>query len=355
MAPASWPRRPEESGRATESDGDRLVSRQDRRRIDRAIRSQRKKAQHVRKCSRSRRASRRGFRSRFPRSRSAAAGFVRSLFKLLLILSPLLVPARCLITYVAPDQIGLRQVSFGPSKGLQKTLVGAGLPPPDRAATRRSRRSRATSSSSSSRTTQSERGADHRTVGAINVPTVDGYPVAVDVTVIYRIADPFLVVSRFGFGRAYRGQRRHPPHRSRPSSSTSASCAPRSSIGDQRLVKARSLQDASSRRVFKENGIQLADILIRQYDYPRHLPVAHRAEEDSGPVGPHQPRPGQTGRGRHAAASRPRRRDRTSSTSRPPNFRRRSPASTHSATSTSARAMPKPICWCARRRRRARS
>ncbi len=47
-------------------------------------------------------------------------------FKILLIISPLLFLRACLITYVAPDQIGMRQISFGPNKGLQKVLVRAG-------------------------------------------------------------------------------------------------------------------------------------------------------------------------------------------------------------------------------------
>ena len=36
---------------------------------------------------------------------------------------PLLFARACLLTYVAPDRIGMRQVAFGPSKGLQKDLV----------------------------------------------------------------------------------------------------------------------------------------------------------------------------------------------------------------------------------------
>ena len=38
-------------------------------------------------------------------------------------------------------------------------------------------------------TNHGERGASHTQRPAINVPTVDGYPVNVDVTVLYRIAD----------------------------------------------------------------------------------------------------------------------------------------------------------------------
>ena len=186
-------------------------------------------------------------------------------FKLLLIISPLLFLRACFITYVAPDQIGMRQISFGPNKGLQKSLVRAGY-----------RRQIAGYEKIQTfprniqliefTNDESERGADHRTVGAITVPTVDGYPVAVDVTVIYRIADPFLVVSRFGFGRAYEDNvviRLTDPTVKQYLGELRAEEFYR----DQRLAKAHSLKVHLS-SLFKENGLQLADILIRQYDYP---------------------------------------------------------------------------------------
>jgi regulator of protease activity HflC (stomatin/prohibitin superfamily) len=186
-------------------------------------------------------------------------------FKLLLIISPLLFLRACFITYVAPDQIGMRQISFGPNKGLQKTLVRAGY-----------RRQIAGYEKIQTfprniqliefTNDESERGADHRTVGAINVPTVDGYPVAVDMTVIYRIADPFLVVSRFGFGRAYEDNvviRLTDPTVKQHLGELRAEEFYR----DQRLAKAHSLK-VQLTALFKENGIQLADVLIRQYDYP---------------------------------------------------------------------------------------
>lgn len=209
------------------------------------------------------------FKARFPvkvPSFSFRGGrFFAFLFKVFLVLLPLIVLRGCFITYVAPGQIGLRQISFGPNKGLQKTLIGPGY-------------RRCISGYETIRTfprdiqiieftnSESERSADHRTVNAINVPTVDGYPVAVDVTVIYRIADPFKVVSRFGPGRAYEDQvviRLTDP-------------AVKQNLGelraeefyrDQRLVKAHHMRDELAAR-FKENGLQLADILIRQYDYP---------------------------------------------------------------------------------------
>lgn len=193
-------------------------------------------------------------------------GFIRMVLKLFLLLLPLLFVRGCLITYVAPDEIGLRQISFGPSKGLQKGLVHPGY-------------RREIQGYETIRTFQrniqaveftdskGERGESHRTVGAINVPTVDGYPVAVDVTVLYRIADPFLVVSRFGFGRGYEDNvviRFTDPAIKQHLGELRAEEFYR----DRRMMKVAHLRAELSKR-FKDNGLQLADVVIRQYDYPQ--------------------------------------------------------------------------------------
>lgn len=209
------------------------------------------------------------FKARFPvkvPSFSFRGGrFLSFMLKVLLVFSPLLLLRGCLLTYVAPDQIGLRQISFGPSKGLQKSLVGPGY--------RRQIRGYETVRTFPRdiqiiefTNNEAERSPDHRTVGAINVPTVDGYPVAVDVTVVYRIADPFKVVSRFGFGRAFEDNvviRLTDPAVKQHLGELRAEEFYR----DQRLIKARNLRNDLTAQ-FRENGIQLADVLIRQYDYP---------------------------------------------------------------------------------------
>ena len=70
------------------------------------------------------------FSARFPLKMPSfsfrGGGCVSVLAKGLLIISPLIFVRACLVTYVAPDQIGLRQISFGPDKGLQKALVHPG-------------------------------------------------------------------------------------------------------------------------------------------------------------------------------------------------------------------------------------
>ena len=191
--------------------------------------------------------------------------FVSGLLKLLLLVTPLFLLRACTLTYVAPDEIGLRQISLGPNKGLQKSLVMPGY-------------RRQISGYETIRTfrrnvqvieftnSKEERGEMHRTISAINVPTVDGYPVAVDVSVLYRIADPFLVVSRFGFGRGYEDNvviRFTDPAVKQHLGELRAEEFYR----DRRVAKAAALKQELAQR-FRENGLQLADVVIRQYDYP---------------------------------------------------------------------------------------
>jgi regulator of protease activity HflC (stomatin/prohibitin superfamily) len=188
-----------------------------------------------------------------------------TLAKVFLVLSPLIFVRACLVTYVPPDQIGLRQISLGPNKGLQKTLVTPGY--------RRQIRSYETVRTFPRNiqvieftNSESERSPDHRTVGAVNVPTVDGYPVAVDITVLYRISDPFLVVSKSGFGKAYEDNvviRFTDPIVKQFLGELRAEEFYR----DQRLAKAHQMRVALAER-FSAHGLQLLDVLIRQYDYP---------------------------------------------------------------------------------------
>jgi regulator of protease activity HflC (stomatin/prohibitin superfamily) len=90
--------------------------------------------------------------------------------------------------------------------------------------------------------------------------------VAVDVTVLYRIADPFLVVSKFGFGRGYEDNvvmRFTDPAVKQHLGELRAEEFYR----DQRIAKVHDLRKELADK-FHQNGLELADVLIRQYDYP---------------------------------------------------------------------------------------
>ena len=186
-------------------------------------------------------------------------------FWLLLALVPVFFLRGCVLTYVPPGQIGVRQVSFGSAKGLRKQPVLPGY---------RREISGFETIHTFPRDIQvveftnnpAETGAGHREVGAVKVPTVDGYPVDVDVTVLYRIIDPYKLASKFGFGKTYEEAvviRFTDP-------------LVKQYLGDllaeqfyheARLAKVQALRRALAARL-EPNGLALTDILIRQYDYP---------------------------------------------------------------------------------------
>ena len=192
--------------------------------------------------------------------------FGRALRFVILLGVPLLVLRACSMTYVAPDQVGLRQISFGPHKGLQKELVRSGY--------RReiSGYERVFTFPRDLQVVEftnnpMESEARHRVLPAINCPTVDGYPVSIDVSVLYRVADPYLVVSRFGFGKAYEdsvvirftdpGVKHH-----------LGELRAEEFYRESRLKKVDDLRRELAARL-AENGLQLSDVVVRQYDYPQ--------------------------------------------------------------------------------------
>jgi regulator of protease activity HflC (stomatin/prohibitin superfamily) len=206
------------------------------------------------------------FRVQSPFLQQVRGRFRRLLLWLLLVFVPVVLLRACFLTYVPPDQIGVRQVSFGSHQGLRHEPVGSGY-----------RRELAWYETVHTfprdiqvvefTNNAEETGGGHHLVSAIKVPTADGYPVDVDVTVLYHIADPFKVASKFGFGsnyeqsvvinltdplvKQYLGQ-----------------LYAEQFYGKERQARVQALKRELAQR-FAPNGIGLYDLLVRQYDYPQ--------------------------------------------------------------------------------------
>lgn len=188
-------------------------------------------------------------------------------WRLLLVLVPLFFLRACFLTYVPPGMIGVRQISYGPGKGLQKQPV---MIPGYR---------REISGYEKIQTfprdiqvveftnNPAESGAGHRQMPAINVPTVDGYPVDVDVSVLYKVRDPVKVASKFGFGRGYEESVVIRFTDSLVKRYLGDLRAEQFYHPEVRLAKVKALND-HLKKLFADNGLVLSDILIRQYDYP---------------------------------------------------------------------------------------
>lgn len=186
-------------------------------------------------------------------------------FRLLLLLVPLFFLRACVMTYVPPDMVGVRQVSYGPGKGLRKKPVESGYTHEVSGYERIHTFPREIQVVEFTNS-PSEAAAGHRQLPAIKVPTVDGYPVDVDVTVLYRLSDPYKVASKFGFGRAYEEAvivRFTDPLVKRYLGDLRAE----QFYHDARLAQVKALKGELTQR-FAVNGLVLTDVLIRQYDYP---------------------------------------------------------------------------------------
>ena len=205
------------------------------------------------------------FRLHSPFLQQLRSRFSRRLAWFPAVLLLILLLRACTLTYVPPDQIGVRQVSFGLSKGLQKEPVKPGY-----------RREIAGVETVHTfprdiqvvefTNNESETGAGHQKIGAIKVPTVDGYPVDLDVTVLYRIQDPFKVASKFGFGTGY--------EQSVVINFTDplvkqylGELLAEQFYSGARPARVEALKRELTKR-FEANGLKLYDVLVRQYDYP---------------------------------------------------------------------------------------
>ncbi len=207
----------------------------------------------------------RRFRVQSPFLQNLRSRFGKIAFRLLLMLIPLFLLRGCTLTYVPPGMIGVRQVSYGPGKGLQKRPVQPGYRR-EVAGYERVHTFPRDIQVVEFTNTPSEASAGHRQLSAIKVPTVDGYPVDVDVTVLYQVKDPYKLASKFGFGRAYEESvvtRFTDPLVKRYLGDLRAE----QFYHEARLAKVKALKAELAKR-FEPNGLVLTDVLIRQYDYP---------------------------------------------------------------------------------------
>jgi regulator of protease activity HflC (stomatin/prohibitin superfamily) len=209
------------------------------------------------------------FRVNFPFLQPLSGRLRRLALPVLVVVVPLLFVRACMITYVPPDRIGMRQVAFGPAKGLAKEPVRPGYRreisgyetirtfPGDLQVVEFANNPQESSSGSVS---------GSRSHAAVKVPTVDGYPVDVDVTVLYRISDPYRVVSKFGFGNAYEEAvvvRFTDPLLKQFLGELLAE----QFYASERLRRVAALKHELALR-FAENGLALVDVLVSQYTYP---------------------------------------------------------------------------------------
>src|SRR5205823_5428901 len=107
--------------------------------------------------------------------------------------------------YVGPNEAAIKQVTVGPSKGIKPEIIHTGLHyvgPGEKL-----HRFPTDLQILNLTNDPNERNTDERlTVPALNITTSEGYNVTVDISVLYRVSDPYKVITSVGLGTAYESQ-----------------------------------------------------------------------------------------------------------------------------------------------------
>src|SRR5262249_13908576 len=139
-----------------------------------------------------------------PRVPVPAGGRLKTLWIIGAGLLVLLISYNSCTTYVRPGEAGVKQIKFGLNKGIEQAVYGTGLHYVGAGETMHRFPVRVqVLELSNSRAERSEDLEGHRVAPGVNIQTSEGYTVAVDVTVLYRIADPYKVMTGIGPGRLF--------------------------------------------------------------------------------------------------------------------------------------------------------
>ncbi len=133
---------------------------------------------------------------------------------------PLLILAAVLVGWTAlwftfaqlvdADEVAVRQIYLGPSRGVQEELYGPGLhlvlPGYERLHLFPRDMQTLDFNDAERAFTKSRLGEDYHWAPSIRIQTSEGYQVTIDVTLLYRVTDPYAVLTRVGPGRLFETQ-----------------------------------------------------------------------------------------------------------------------------------------------------
>ena len=175
-------------------------------------------------------------------------------------------------TYVKPGEAGVKQINFGIGKGIEPYVYGTGLHYVGVGETMHRFPVRLqVLELSNSRSEEDLEG--HRIAPGVNIQTSEGYAVQLDLTVLYRIADPLKVMQTIGPGRLFEDSAVIPRAQQDLRRALGELDAEDFYRGDKRVQKARAAQQALEAEL-KDKGIEVVQVLIRRYTYDQRYQQA---------------------------------------------------------------------------------
>jgi regulator of protease activity HflC (stomatin/prohibitin superfamily) len=177
-------------------------------------------------------------------------------------------------TYVRPGEAGVKQIKFGIGKGIEPFVYGVGLHYVGAGETMHRFPTRLqVLELSNSRSERTEDLEGHRVAPGVNIQTSEGYTVQVDVTVLYRLADPLKVMTTIGPGRLFEDSAVIPRATQDLRRSLGELDAEDFYRGNKRTEKAREAQAALVTEL-REKGVEVLQVLIRRYTYDQRYQAA---------------------------------------------------------------------------------
>jgi regulator of protease activity HflC (stomatin/prohibitin superfamily) len=171
----------------------------------------------------------------------------------------------CASTYVPPNMLAVRQIVYGSGAGIKRDLYGPGLhfliPGAERVHLFPHDLQLINFSDS-----ETELSRQYRSAPSIKIQTSDGYNVQLDVTVLYRIADPYHLFTEAGPGRAFE-DRLVIPRADRILRKTLGELNSEEFYqGPRRIDKAKAAHDALAAEL-SPYGLSIDAVLVRRYVY----------------------------------------------------------------------------------------
>lgn len=172
----------------------------------------------------------------------------------------------CSSVYVGPAEIGIRQVNLGSGSGIHKEPLRTGVhfvvPGYERV------HIFPTELQSLDKTARSEHSQhEHgRTTEAIHIQTSDGYQVTVDASILYRIRDPYLVITKVGPGKLYEDSLVIPRSDQALRKALGELNSEEFYQGPKRLLQTKQAFEALKPEL-EQKGIELVKILVRRITY----------------------------------------------------------------------------------------
>ena len=172
--------------------------------------------------------------------------------------------ASCATVYVGPTELGVRQVYYGGGSGIHREPVLTGthlvIPGYERIHTFPTEIQNLDMSASGEHT------KDGRATEAIRIQTSDGYRVTVDATVLYRIHDPYLLITKVGPGKLYEDSVVIPRSDKALRQALGELNSEEFYQGPKRIKQAQMAFNALKPE-FEEKGIELVKVLVRRITY----------------------------------------------------------------------------------------